>query len=99
MSVSKIPTQGLRHPTRGLDTLALGLALAIHVHFMFFVSISFALGSQFLVEYGLNWEHLSNFFTNRIYYILRIDNGDLGAMWPQWCVFSDILVIFSSIWT
>ena len=26
-----------------------------HVHFIFFVSISFTLGSQFPVEYGLNW--------------------------------------------
>ena len=29
--------------------------------------------------------------------ILRIDNGDLGTMWLQWCVFSDILVIYYSI--
>ena len=28
---------------------------------------------------------------------LRIDNGDLGTMWPQWSVFSDILVIYYSI--
>ena len=30
---------------------------------------------------------------------LRIDNGDLGAMWPQWCVFSDKLIIYHSIRT
>ena len=31
--------------------------------------------------------------------VLRIDNGDLGTMWPQWCVFSDILAIYTLIWT
>ena len=30
---------------------------------------------------------------------LRIDNGDLRAMCPQWCVFSDNLVIYYLIWT
>ena len=29
--------------------------------------------------------------------VLRIDNGDLTAMWPQWAVFSDISVICYSI--
>ena len=28
--------------------------------------------------------------------MLRIDNGDLGAIWPQWCIFSDHLVIYYS---
>ena len=30
---------------------------------------------------------------------LRIDNGDLGVMWLQWCVFAYILAINYSIWT
>ena len=31
------------------------------------------------------------------YEVLRIDNGDLRALYPEWCVFSDRLVIHSSI--
>ena len=31
--------------------------------------------------------------------VLRIDNGDLRAMRPRWCVFADNLVIYYLIWT
>ena len=30
---------------------------------------------------------------------LRIDNGDLGSMWPKLYVFSDILAVDYSTWT
>ena len=46
-----------------LGLLALGLKVG-HVHFIFFVSISFALGSQFPVEYGLKtWWYLQKVCT------------------------------------
>ena len=64
----KMPTQGLRHPTRGIRHPMLGLRHPTRGlrHFMFFVSISFALCSQFPMEYGL-YKHMVFHMTVRVY--------------------------------
>ena len=50
---SKMPVQGLRHPKRQWNIVCVGSPCVGSCVGHFFVFISFALGSQFPVEYGL----------------------------------------------